>query len=270
MVFQNSKNFPTHPKYGHLSPERIARLEAKDHTISEEELANIVKRLKQEGLYETADEVVAEYQDVFLKKTGCIGSSFSVGIPCDLTKHDVTNTYVTGIHIDGLTVSQFRAVHDKKYRQRIDSISKIITNLKAEGREAEALDLYERFKPDYQAAIARNLSKQGIISPDLISKIDEVIQSQNCMYINGMPPQEWRLFNDPDYTPQLSHLKSWLRKYEENGEDAKVIFLLNKYDKLLNKGKPEPDVSIEEAEAMFRYIMSDAYRSDILIFDDNE
>ena len=65
-------------------------------------------------------------------------------------------------------------------------------------------------------------------------------------------------------------MKSWLRKYEENGEDAKVIFLLNKYDKLLYKGKPEPDVSIEEAEAMFRYIMSDEYKSDILSFDDNE
>lgn len=270
MVFQNSKDFPTHPKYGHLSPERIARLEAKDHTISEEELANIVKRLKQEGLYETADEVVAEYQDVFLKKTGCIGSSFSVGIPCDLTKHDVTNTYVTGIHIDGLTVSQFRAVHDKTYRQRIDSVSKIIANLKADGREAEALDLYERFKPDFQAAITRVLAKRSIISSEVVSRTHEVTRTGKGVYINGMSTQVWRLFNDSDYIPQLSHLKSWLRKFEEAGEDEKVIFLLNKYEKLLYKDKPEPDISIEEAEAMFQFIMSDEYRSDILNYDDED
>ena len=90
------------------------------------------------------------------------------------------------------------------------------------------------------------------------------------MYINGMTPQEWRLFNDPDYTPQLSHLKSWLRQYEEAGEDEKVLFLLNKYEKLLYKGKPKPDISIEEAEAMFRFIMSDNYRSDILNYDDED
>lgn len=91
------------------------------------------------------------------------------------------------------------------------------------------------------------------------TKIEDLQINQNR--IDGMAPLLWKVLHVPDFIPQKAHLKHLLKELEQEGKYDEVTLLENKYEKLLFKGIPEPELSSEEASELFDFLLSSDYHS---------
>ena len=90
----------------------------------------------------------------------------------------------------------------------------------------------------------------------------EHLTRENSVHIDGFPPKVWQALNDPNYTPQTSHLKFWIHSFESRGMKDEAEYLRCKYETLFQPQKnPEPKLSLEESKTLLGKLFGAEYIS---------
>lgn len=250
--------FPRIFSFNKISPRRRQIIEDPEHSnATEDEVVSLVRALKRIGDYQTADKV----RKAFPKIPGRAYYSAKIleesGIDpdlCDIQARDeLANSYL----IDGLTITQWRLLNRDDYFPKPSVIEKNLQALREEGKTAAAEAIERKYEP-YLMSREEAILARYHIAPDINY---EQLTRRNGVHIDGFPPKVWQALNDPEYTPQISHLKFWIYTFENSGMQDEADYLRDKYDSLLHPPRPEPRLSLEESKTLLGKLFGAEYVS---------
>lgn len=241
-------------KYHYLSLRKKQIILQMCDDVTEDEIKATVNLFKQHHEPELARRLQQQYSHMISYKS--YQGFIDLGITFDDKK--IKRNCSGSISWDDLTANEWAALNLADFEiHDIGKLKKMLANLKKKGKKEEA----EKLKHKYQYLFDEQQAKYRE-KFELGEKAEGSFICWNEMkgpMVDGMSPRLWRAFNDPDYVPPLSHLRNWIKKLEAGEDDKAVMFLMQKYEPLLIKDVPEPEMSLEQAQAFLNFINSNDY-----------
>ena len=236
----------------------IVNMNATD--VTDEELTRVLRELSFRDQRRMAQKVWETYWKVSK------GTRTKVCMKLGITpqEHKVVGSR-DNIYIDGFPYLIFKYLF-------IDDVStitgKALTKMRTyfeQTKNADALLLMNvKYEAFYRERYRKKLISWGLPEDTVVDEGTE-IPAFNFAHIDGLSIQKWRAFYISDFTPQLSHLKSWIKQYEECGDTTSAEFLKIKYHDVLNQNRKyhHPTMEHEKALAFRDYILSPEYMKQI-------
>ena len=230
--------------------------------VTYDELKIFIMRLKQEHRYEDVAVLLDRY-DYLLKNQHRRTKKFN-----SMIKYMVNNgekikniEQVSNSNAPYLTDVE-ESVLNGTYEDVDFAIIRHVAFSLTEKKMTKELDqLLAKYKDIITEGNARLLIKYHNTSlPEgYATKIEDLQINQNR--IDGMPPLLWKALHVPDFIPQKQHLIHAIKELKRQGRIDEVTFLEDKYEDLLIKNLPEPELTSEEASVLLDALLSPDYHS---------
>ena len=230
--------------------------------VTREELISVGRNALYKRAYFDYQNIRANYKQIlpegyFLLETQCK----KCGLNPD--EHELRWEYHNGkrlLCVDGYWVHAYKLLFTEHPEEHclteVVSVKKYLMDV----GDADSLALLlEKYRFMYERSEKRKREFLGI---------DDDVQNETISFsgIDGVSIKTWKALYDANFIPQISHLKYWIRLFEERGDPDKSKLLKEKYAEMLEGKKEEelPAMEADEAKVFAAYILSEEYRQKLI------